>query len=71
MFELIQISFPDYNGVRSQSLVFILQEVPYETFGTLASNRLGSKLRNSGCESERVSVRTWYCFVCKYRWNLL
>jgi len=56
MFELIQISFPDYNGVRSQSLVFILQEVPYETFGTLASNRLGSKLRNSGCESERVSV---------------
>jgi len=29
------------------------------------------KLRYSGCESERASVRTWYCFVCKYKLVLL
>ena len=54
------------DGTNSHSLVFILRGTTYETFIVLASHRLAC-LRESGCESKRASVRTWYCFVCMYR----
>ena len=45
----------------------ILRRPAYETFTGFASQRRALKLRYSGCEPERASVRAWYCFVCMYK----